>query len=63
MAADLDKNRTVVQQMLELSIVSAYYYQSGASEFGLDYDKQVLEAERLLKSPDEYRAVLYPSKQ
>ena len=62
-AADLDKNRTVVQQMLELSIVSAYYYQSGASEFGLDYDKQVLEAERLLKSPDEYRAVLYPSKQ
>ena len=62
-AADLDKNRTVVQQMLELSIVSAYYYQSGASEFGLDYDKQVLEAERLLKSLDEYRAVLYPSKQ
>ena len=62
-AADLDKNRSVVQQMLELSIVSAYYYQSGASEFGLDYDKQVLEAERLLKSPDEYRAVLYPSKQ
>ncbi len=62
-AADLDKNRAAVQQMLELSIVSAYYYQSGASEFGLDYDKQVLEAERLLKSPDEYRAVLYPSKQ
>ena len=62
-AADLDKNRSVVQQMLELSIVSAYYYQSGASEFGLDYDKQVLEAERLLKSPDEYRAVLHPSKQ
>jgi carboxyl-terminal processing protease len=61
-AADLDKNRSVVQQMLELSIVSAYYYQSGASEYGLDYDKQVLEAERLLKSPDEYRAVLYPSK-
>lgn len=61
-AADLDKNRAAVQQMLELSIVSAYYYQSGASEFGLDYDKQVLEAERLLKSPDEYRAVLYPSK-
>lgn len=61
-AADLDKNRAAVQQMLELSIVSAYYYQSGASEYGLDYDKQVLEAERLLKSPDEYRAVLYPSK-
>jgi len=61
-AADLDKNRAAVQQMLELSIVSAYYYQSGASEYGLDYDKQVLEAERLLKSLDEYRAVLYPSK-
>jgi len=62
-AADLDKNRTVVQQMLEISIISAYYYQSGATESGLEYDKQMLEAERLLKSPDEYRAILNPSKQ
>jgi len=61
--ADLDKNRTVVQQMLEISIISAYYYQSGATESGLEYDKQMLEAERLLKSPDEYRAILNPSKQ
>lgn len=60
-ATDLDKNRKIVQQMLELSIVSAYYYQAGATEVGLNYDKQVQEAERLLKSPEEYRRILFPN--
>ena len=60
-ATDLDKNRKIVQQMLELSIVSAYYYQAGATEVGLNYDKQVQEAERLLKSPEKYPRIIYPN--
>lgn len=61
-ATDLDKSRDIVQQMLELSIVAAYYYQAGATEAGLYYDKQMKEAERLLKSPEEYQKVLQPMK-
>ncbi|MBR1447283.1 MAG: S41 family peptidase [Prevotella sp.] len=61
-ATDLDKSRDIVQQMLELSIVAAYYYQAGATEAGLYYDKQMKEAERLLKSPEEYQKVLQPVK-
>ena len=61
-ATDLDKSRDLVQLMLELSIVAAYYYQAGATEAGLYYDKQMKEAERLLKSPEEYQKVLQPMK-
>lgn len=61
-ATDLDKSRDIVQQMLELSIVAAYYYQAGATEAGLYYDKQMKEAERLLKSPEDYQKVLQPAK-
>ncbi len=59
-AADLDRHRDVIQQMLELDIVGAYYYQAGTVEAGLYYDKQLLEAERLLKHPDEYQRILQP---
>jgi carboxyl-terminal processing protease len=57
-ASDLDKHRDTIQQILEEDIIAAYYYQSGSIEAGLDYDKQVKEAERLLKSPKEYLKIL-----
>jgi len=59
-ANDLDKHRETIQQILELDIISAYYYQSGSIEAGLYGDKQLKEAERLLKSPEEYRKILEP---
>ena len=59
-AADLDKHRDTIVQMLELDIVGAYYYQAGGIEAGLNHDKQLQEAERLLKSADEYRRILQP---
>ncbi len=58
--ADLDKHRAAIQQVLELDILSAYYYQRGTIEAGLAYDKQLQEARRLLRSPEEYRAMLQP---
>ncbi len=59
-ANDLDKHRETIQQILELDIIGAYYYQRGSIETGLYYDKQLKEAERLLKSPAEYRKILEP---
>ena len=58
--SDLDKHREVIQEMLELEIVTGYYYQAGSVAAGLRYDKQLREAERLLKSPDEYKKILHP---
>lgn len=59
-ASDLDKHRETIQQILELDIISAYYFQSGSIEASLYRDKQLKEAERLLKSPEEYRKILEP---
>ena len=59
-AEELDKHRETIQQILELDILSAYYYQRGTIEAGLGYDKQVGEALRLLGRPDEYRRMLMP---
>ena len=58
---ELDKHRETIQQMLELDIISAYYYQRGGIEAGLSYDKQLKEAIRLLRSADEYRRLLLPT--
>ena len=58
---ELDRHRETIQQMLELDIISAYYYQRGTIEAALNNDKQLREAERLLKSPEEYRRILQPA--
>ena len=59
-ATELDRHRQVIQQMLELDIITAYYYQRGSIEAGLAYDHQLTEAEELLKSPEKYAKVLAP---
>lgn len=59
-ATELDRHRQVIQQMLELDIITAYYYQRGSIEAGLAYDRQLTEAEELLKSPEKYAKVLAP---
>ena len=62
-ASDLDKHRPTIQQMLEMDIISSYYYQKGSIEAGLNYDTQLKEAERILKSTEEYQRILHPVKQ
>ena len=62
-ASDLDKHRATIQQMLEMDIISSYYYQKGSIEAGLNYDTQLKEAERILKSTEEYQRILHPVKQ
>ncbi len=60
-AKDLDYNKACIKQLLEDDIVAAYYYQAGAIENSLRYDKQVKEALRLLNAPEEYAKLLRPS--
>ena len=57
---DLKRHKDVIKHVLADDIVSAYYYQSGAVEFGLKYDKQMKEAVRLLNNMEEYHRILIP---
>lgn len=59
---DLDYNKQTIKQLLENDIVAAYYYQGGAIQNTLRYDKQVKEAVRLLCSPEEYGKLLHSKK-
>ena len=56
----LDRHEQVIRQMVESDIIAAYYYQAGAIEASLNNDKQVKEAIRLLKNPEEYRKCIAP---
>lgn len=60
LAKDLDKHRNVIREILESDIVANYYYQRGSIQVSLRYDKQFLEACRLLKNPEEYKKLLWP---
>lgn len=59
---DLDYNKEAIKQILENDIVAAYYYQGGAIQNALRYDKQVKEAVKLLNSPEKYEKILHPVK-
>ncbi len=59
---DIDKHEAILRQVLELDIITAYYYQAGSIQAGLQYDKQLEEAIRLLKQPEAYKKLLTPKK-
>lgn len=61
-AFDLEKHKTVLKHILETDIIAAYYFQAGAIESGLSHDRQLDEAIRLLKNPEEYKKILAPQK-
>ena len=61
-AFGLDRNEETIRRILESEIISAYYFQAGAIEASLNYDKQLKEAIRLLKNPEEYKKLLAPQK-
>ena len=58
LATELDKHRDAIQEILELDIVAAYYYQAGSIAAGLAYDKVYQEAAALLKDSKRYREIL-----
>ena len=61
-AKDLDYNKEYIKQLLENEIVAAYYFQAGAIQNSLRYDKQIKEAVKLLNSLEEYKKILLPAK-
>ena len=61
-AKDLDYNKDYIKHLLENDIVSAYYFQRGAIQNSMRYDKQIKEAVKLLNSPTEYEKILHPVK-
>ena len=57
-AKDLDYNKEAIKHIIESDLVAAYYYQGGAIQNGLRYDKQMKEAVRLIDTPEDYRKIL-----
>jgi len=62
-ARDLDYpyNKQKIKEMIASDIMAAYYYERGAIENSLRYDKQFAEAVKLLNDPERYRSVLTPT--
>ena len=59
-ATDVEKHKDVIRHILEQEIIASYYYQQGVIEAGLNDDKQMKEAERLLGNLEEYYRLLAP---
>ena len=59
-AKDLDYNKQTLKKLLTSDLVAAYYYQRGAMENGLQFDKQWKKAVELLNDPAAYKKVLQP---
>ena len=55
---DLDYNKEILKQLLANDIVAHYYYQRGAVENSLRYDKQWQEAVKLLNDETRYKEIL-----
>ena len=58
LATELDKHRDAIQEVLELDIIAANYYQAGSIAAGLAYDKVYQEAVALLKDTKRYHEIL-----
>ena len=59
---DLIDNRKEIEQMLEIEIVSRYYYQKGKIIVTLDDDPELAKAFEVILNQDEYRNILTETK-
>ena len=55
---DYPYNKEHLMQTVALDIMAMYYYQRGSIEHSLRYDKQYMEAVKLLNDPKRYRGIL-----
>lgn len=63
LAKDLDYNKEVLKQIIASDLMTAYYYQRGALQNELRYDKQYKAAVELLGDADRYHNILSPKKE
>lgn len=55
---DLDYWKETIMRMINSAIVQRYYYQKGVIQNQLPYDKELIEAKRILRNPSEYKQFL-----
>ena len=55
---DLDRDRETLKRIIANDLVTVYYYQRGAIENSLSYDKVLLRAEELMGNQEEYMKIL-----
>lgn len=55
--AELEFHKDIIKRTLSNEIVTCYYYQAGAIEHSLNYDRQINEAIGLLRDMKRYRSV------
>ncbi len=55
---DIDKNRSEIEEMLKIEIITRYYYQKGKIESSLVNDKEVKEAIRIIGDNSLYSSIL-----
>ncbi len=55
---DIDKNRSEIEEMLKIEIISRYYFQKGKLESSLMNDKEIDEAVRVLTDDQVYQSIL-----
>lgn len=55
---DLDKNRTEIEEMLKMEIITRYYYQKGKMESSLINDPEIKEALNIIENKQTYSSIL-----
>ena len=61
LSKELDRNKEDIKKFLELELINIYYYQRGAFQKALEYDKPWKEAVKILTNIEEYKKVLTPN--
>ena len=59
---ELDKNKDEIIQLISTDLAQRYYFQKGASEENLKYDKETKRASDILRNKNVYNAILSTSK-
>lgn len=59
---ELDKNKDEIIQLISTDLAQRYYFQKGASEENLKYDKETKRASDILHNKNVYNAILSTSK-
>lgn len=59
---ELDKNKDEIIQLISTDLAQRYYFQKGASEESLKYDKETKRASNILRNKNVYNAILSTSK-
>jgi len=55
---DLDKNRSEIEEMLKIEIITRYYYQKGKMESSLVNDPEITEAVSIINDKSLYSSIL-----